>query len=324
MLCGKKSKTYTNYCVFCRHMYNYGMNKFITVKEASIKWNLSERSVRNYCSQGRVSGAVFENGSWLIPIDAKKPTRINEKENKNYLLERLREEKKHLIKGGIYHKLQIDLTYNSNHIEGSELTHDQTRYIFETRTIGMEGVNSSVKVDDLIETINHFSAVDRVIDFANYELSEAFIKELHKILKTGTSDSKLPWFAVGDYKKRANVVGDLETTAPRLVHQEIKELLDEYNKKERHSLEEIIEFHVKFERIHPFQDGNGRVGRLIAFKECLKNNIVPFIIFDEKKMFYYRGLQKWNQERGWLIDTCLDGQDVVKTFLDYFGIEYKN
>ena len=298
------------------------MNKYMSIKEASILWNLSIRSVRNYCALGRVEGAILEGGVWKIPADAKKPVRANEKENKNYLLERLREEKKHGIKGGIYHKLQIDLTYNSNHMEGSELTHDQTRYIFETRTIGVENTNEAVKVDDIIETINHFSMIDRVIDFANYALSEAFIKELHKILKTGTSDSRLSWFKVGDYKRRANVVGDIETTPPRLVSQEMKKLVDEYNKKEKHTLEEIIEFHVKFERIHPFQEGNGRVGRMIAFKECLKNNIVPFIILDSKKMFYYRGLKNWNKEHGWLIDTCLDGQDTVKTYLDYFGIQY--
>ena len=207
-------------------------------------------------------------------------------------------------------------------MEGSELTHDQTRYIFETRTIGIDNVKESVKVDDIVETINHFSMIDRVIDFANYELSETFIKELHKILKTGTSDSRLSWFAVGNYKRRANAVGDIETTAPRLVPQEMKKLVDDYNKKDTHTLEEIIEFHVKFERIHPFQEGNGRVGRMIAFKECLKNNIVPFIILDSKKMFYYRGLNNWNKDHGWLIDTCLDGQDTVKAYLDYFGIQY--
>ena len=298
------------------------MIKYMTIKEASILWNLSERSVRNYCALGRVEGAVIEGGVWKIPLNAKKPVRANEKENKNYLLERLREEKKHGIKGGIYHKLQIDLTYNSNHMEGSELTHDQTRYIFETRTIGIDNAKESVKVDDIVETINHFSMIDRVIDFANYELSETFIKELHKILKTGTSDSRLSWFAVGNYKRRANAVGDIETTAPRLVPQEMKKLVDDYNKKGTHTLEEIIEFHVKFERIHPFQEGNGRVGRMIAFKECLKNNIVPFIILDSKKMFYYRGLKNWNKEHGWLIDTCLDGQDTVKSYLDYFGIQY--
>lgn len=298
------------------------MKKYMTIKEASLLWNVSERSVRNYCALGRVEGAMLEGGVWKIPADAKKPVRANEKENKNYLLERLREEKKHRIKGGIYHKLQIDFTYNSNHMEGSELTHDQTRCIFETRTVGVESVNEAIKVDDIIETINHFSMIDRVIDFANYPLSEAFIKELHKILKTGTSDSRLPYFKVGDYKRRANAVGNIETTSPRLVAIEMKKLVDEYNKKEKHSFEEIIEFHVQFERIHPFQDGNGRVGRLIAFKECLKNNLVPFLILDSKKMFYYRGLTNWNQERGWLIDACLDGQDAVKAYLDYFGIRY--
>ena len=298
------------------------MNKFISVKEASITWNISERSVRNYCASGRVEGAILVGKTWMIPEGSKKPIRSNEKENKNYLLERLRFEKNNQIKGGIYHKLMIDITYNSNHIEGNELTHDETRYIFETRTIGVDK-NTSKKVDDIIETINHFTAIDRVIDFANYKLSETFIKELHKILKSNTNDSRLPYFAVGDYKKVPNEVGDLETTHPRLVAAEMKKLIDDYNKNERHTFEEIVEFHVKFERIHPFQDGNGRVGRLIAFKECLANNIVPFIIFDNKKLFYYRGLKNWNQERGWLIDTCLDGQDIVKTYLDYFNIQYK-
>lgn len=298
------------------------MNKFIGVKEASIKWNISERSVRNYCALGRVKDAVLVGKTWMIPEDAKKPIRSNEKENKNYLLERLRFEKNNQIKGGIYHKLMIDLTYNSNHIEGNELTHDETRYIFETRTIGVDK-NTSKKVDDIIETINHFTAIDHVIDFANYKLSETFIKKLHKILKSNTNDSRLPYFAVGDYKKVANEVGGLETTQPRLVPSEMKKLLDDYNQKESHSFEEIVELHVKFERIHPFQDGNGRVGRLIALKECLANNVVPFIIFDNKKMFYFQGLKKWNQERGWLIDTCLDGQEKVKTYLDYFYIPYK-
>ena len=298
------------------------MTKFISVKETSIKWNLSERSVRNYCALGRVKNAVLVGKTWMIPEDAKKPIRSNEKQNKNYLLERLRFEKNNQIKGGIYHKLMIDLTYNSNHIEGNELTHDETRYIFETRTIGADK-NSIKKVDDIIETINHFTAIDRVIDFAKYELSEAFIKELHKILKSNTNDSRLPYFATGDYKKVPNEIGGIETTHPRLVASTMKKLLDDYNQKDSHSLEEIIEFHVKFERIHPFQDGNGRVGRLIAFKECLANNIVPFIIFDNKKMFYYQGLKNWNQEHSYLMDTCLDGQDKVKTYLDYFNIQYK-
>ena len=298
------------------------MSEFISVKEASIQWNLSERTIRNYCSLGRVDGAILVGKTWAIPVGTKKPKRANEKEGKNYLLERLRFEKKNQIKGGIYHKLMIDLTFNSNHIEGNELTHDETRYIFETRTIGIEK-NTSKKVDDIVETMNHFAAIDRVIDFANYPLSEAFIKELHRILKSNTVDSRLPYFSVGDYKKMPNEVGGLETTHPRLVKSEMKKLLSQYSKKESHSLEEIVEFHVQFERIHPFQDGNGRVGRLIAFKECLKNNLVPFIIFDDKKVFYYRGLKNWDQERGWLMDTCLEGQDLVKTYLDYFNIAYR-
>lgn len=294
----------------------------MSAKEASIKWNLSERSVRNYCASGRVEGAFLADKTWKIPADAKKPIRGNEKENKNYLLERLRSEKDGGVKGGIYHKLMIDLTYNSNHIEGNELTHDETRYIFETRTIGGDQ-NTSKKVDDIIETINHFAAIDRVIEFANYPLSEAFIKELHGILKVNTGDSRLPYFSVGDYKKIPTEVGGRETTHPRLVASEMKRLLDGYQPKKTHTFEEIVEFHVQFERIHPFQDGNGRVGRLIAFKECLKNNLVPFIIFDDKKMFYYRGLKNWNQERGWLLDACRDGQDIVKTYLDYFVIAYR-
>ena len=298
------------------------MSEFISVKEASIQWNLSERTVRNYCSLGRVNGAILMGKTWKIPVGAKKPIRANEKEGKNYLLERLRLEKKNQIKGGIYHKLMIDLTFHSNHMEGNELTHDETRYIFETRTIGIKK-NTSKKVDDILETMNHFAAIDRVIDFANYPLSGAFIKELHGILKSNTVDSRLPYFVVGDYKKMPNEVGGLETTHPRLVGPEMKKLLSQYSKKESHSLEEIVEFHVQFERIHPFQDGNGRVGRLIAFKECLKNNLVPFIIFDDKKVFYYRGLKNWDQERGWLMDTCLEGQDVVKTYLDYFNIAYQ-
>ena len=299
------------------------MINYISVKKASIKWNIAERSVRNYCAQNRVRGAILLHGEWLIPEDSEKPTRLNAKTNKNYLLEKLREEKKHEIPGGIYHKLQVDMTYNSNHIEGSRLTHDQTRYIFETRTISVEK-DKTTNVDELVETINHFTAIDRVIDFANYPLSQNFIKELHQILKRGTSDSRLPYFVVGGYKRLQNIVGGTETTHPRLVPEEMDKLMDWYNKKETHSIKDIIEFHVRFEKIHPFQDGNGRVGRLIVLKECLKNNIVPFIILDEKKEFYYRGLKKWDMEHGWLIDACLDGQDTVKKWLDYFGIKYEN
>ena len=297
------------------------MNNYITVKEASIKWNVAERTVRNYCQKGKIEGATIKNGEWLIPEDFNKPKRLNANKNRNYLLTRLRDERAAQRRGGIDHRLQIDITYNSNHMEGNKLTHDETRYIFETRTIGTYK-GKTTKIDDVIETINHFTAFDRVIDFANYPLSERFIKELHKILKTGTSDAQLSWFAVGDYKKIPNEVGDKQTTHPRLVANAMRDLMNSYNSKENHTIEEIIEFHVNFERIHPFQDGNGRVGRLIAFKECLKNNIVPFIILDEKKEFYYRGLKNWDQERGWLRDTCLDGQDTIKKYLDYFNILY--
>jgi Fic family protein len=296
--------------------------KYLTSNEIAKLWNISERSVRDYCSKGRVLGAYLEGKTWMIPENATKPIRqIRHSNKKSGLLDVLLKEKESRIKGGIYHKLQIEMTYNSNHIEGSKLTHDETRYIYETKTIGVNN-NKAVKVDDIIETVNHFRCVDLAIDFANRKLSESFMKQLHRILKTGTSDSKNPWFMVGDYKLMPNEVGDRVTTDPKEVRQEMKNLVDEYNKKTNHTFEEIVEFHLNFERIHPFQDGNGRVGRLIAFKEYLKNNLVPFIILDSKKEFYYRGLKNWNQERGWLIDICLDGQDTVKAYLDYFKIQY--
>ena len=297
------------------------MKKYLTSNEISKIWKISERSVRDYCSKGRVVGAYLDGKTWMIPEDASKPQRQTRHSNKQRnLLETLRLEKESQIKGGIYHKLQIEMTYNSNHMEGSKLTHDETRYIFETKTIGIE--NKTVKIDDIMETVNHFRCIDLAIDFANRKLSESFIKQLHLILKTNTEDSKKPWFKVGDYKMVENLAGDRETVHPEKVREEMKKLLSNYLKKDNHSFGEIVAFHVEFERIHPFQDGNGRVGRLIAFKECLKNNIVPFIILDSKKMYYYRGLKNWNQERGWLIDTCLDGQDTVKAYLDYFKIEH--
>lgn len=236
------------------------------------------------------------------------------------LLERLKLEKKASLKGGIYHKIQIELTYNSNHMEGSKLTHDQTRYIFETNTIGAE--NDTLNVDDIIETANHFKCIDIIIDRAGNILTENFIKNLHLTLKSGTSDSRKEWFNVGDYKKLPNEVGGKETATPKTVSQKIKALLKEYNQKNEHNLEEIIEFHYKFEMIHPFQDGNGRVGRLIMFKECLKNNIVPFIIDDSLKMFYYRGLSEWDNEKGYFLDTCLSAQDKFKQYLEYFNVPY--
>lgn len=295
--------------------------KYITINEISKKWGVSERSARNYCASGRVVGAYLEGKTWMIPIDAVKPARqIRHAIKIRNLLDTLKDEKDSSLKGGIYHKLQVEMTYNSNHMEGSKLTHDQTRFIYETKTIGVQ--DGAVNVDDVMETINHFRCIDLAIDFAKRKLSETFIKQLHRILKTNTEDSKKTWFMVGDYKLYENIAGDRETVHPDKVKDEMKKLLSNYLKKDKHTFEEIVEFHVDFERIHPFQDGNGRVGRLIAFKECLKNGIVPFIILDSKKDFYYRGLKNWNSDRAWLMDTCLDGQDTVKAYLDYFKIRY--
>ena len=295
--------------------------EYISVEEAAIKWNVSERSVRNYCQKGRVEGAVLVGKTWKIPFDAQKPSRKKRlRKIPNSLLERLIIEKKNKLSGGIYHKLQIDLTYNSNHIEGSKLTHEQTRFIFETKTIGLE--NKTIKVDDIIETINHFRCIDFIIDKANYTLSESFIKQLHRMLKTGTTDSEKDWFALGEYKKLANIVGGQETTLPEVVSYEMKNLIKTYNLSKNKTLHDLIEFHYSFEKIHPFQDGNGRVGRLILFKECLKNNIVPFIIDESLKLFYYRGLREWKNQKGYLLDTCLTAQDRFKKVLDYFKIDY--
>lgn len=295
--------------------------QYLSVSEAAKKWNISERSVRNYCAKGRVPGAFLAGKTWQIPKGAEKPERSNQKkEQPKTLLDILREEKANQYSGGIYHKTQIDLTYNSNHMEGSRLTHDQTRYIFETNTIGLE--NTVLNVDDVIETANHFRCIDRVIDEANVKLSEKLIKELHLILKNGTSDSRKEMFAVGDYKKLPNEVSGMETTLPEEVGDRMEALVKEYNAKADKTLEDILEFHVRFERIHPFQDGNGRVGRLIVFKECLKYHIVPFIIDDSLKMFYYRGLKEWDHEKGYLTDTCLAAQDQYKAYLDYFRIGY--
>lgn len=294
---------------------------YLSVADVAKKWNISERSVRNYCSKGRIEGAFLTGKTWNIPENAKKPERMNKrKEKPKTLLAILQEEKASKYSGGIYHKTQIDLTYNSNHMEGSRLTHDQTRFIFETNTIGIE--NEVLNVDDIIETTNHFRCIDMIIDHVKTELNEKFIKELHFILKSGTSDSKKDWFAVGDYKKFPNEVGNMKTPLPEEVDNLMKDLLKEYNSKKEKTFEDILDFHVQFERIHPFQDGNGRIGRLIMFKECLKYNIVPFIIEDNLKMFYYRGLKEWNNERGYLVDTCLAAQDRYKSCLDYFRINY--
>ncbi len=294
--------------------------KYISVSEFSRKYGISERTARNYCSVGKIEGAYIVGKTWNIPEDAGLPSRKSKAKKVSPLLSALREQQKMQLKGGIYHRTQIDLTYNSNHIEGSRLTHDQTRYIFETHTIGFDG--ESVRIDDIIETVNHFRCIDLIIEQAERQLTESLIKELHLILKTGTSDSRKEWFAVGEYKRLPNEVGGNATSDPENVHRDIKALLKEYNSKKHKTFEDILEFHQRFETIHPFQDGNGRVGRLIMFKECLTNGFVPFIITDDLKLFYYRGLQEWNHVREYLLDTCLTAQDNYKILLDYFKIKY--
>lgn len=282
---------------------------------------VSERTARNYCAQGKIEGAYLIGKTWNIPEDALPPKRSG-KISISPLLTAVREQKDGKIKGGIYHRIQIDLTYNSNHIEGSKLTHDQTRYIFETNTIGIS--EGTVNVDDIIETTNHFRAIDYIIDNTDVKLTEAFVKNLHFLLKSGTSDERKSWFRIGDYKKLPNEVSGNVTVEPENVHKEINALLKEYNGKKNPTLEDIIDFHQRFEAIHPFQDGNGRVGRLIMFRECLRFGYVPFIITDELKMFYYNGLRNWPTIKGYLMDTCLSAQDNFKILLDKFRIKYKD
>lgn len=294
--------------------------EYTSVTEFAKKYGISERTARNYCAVGKIEGATLVGKTWSIPADAELPARKKRKGKISPLLAVLREQKSMGLKGGIYHRTQIDLTYNSNHIEGSRLTHDQTRYIFETNTIGIEG--ESVNVDDIIETVNHFRCIGLIIDRAQEPLTETLIKELYAILKTGTAGSCKEWFAVGEYKRFPNEVGGNETTAPEDVKREIKALMKEYNAKKKKSFDDILDLHQRFEAIHPFQDGNGRVGRLVMFKECLANGSVPFIITDELKMFYYRGLQQWPTIREYLRDTCLTAQDNYKALLDYYRIKY--
>ena len=291
---------------------------YISVTQFARQHDLSERTVRNWCREGKIPGAFLTGKTWSIPVDASLPRKGKYKISP--LLKRLREEKGGRISGGIYHRTQIDLTYNSNHIEGSRLTHEQTRFIFETNTIGITDEN--INVDDIVETTNHFRCIDLIIDRTEDRLTEAFVKELHRILKTGTSDSRKSWFNVGEYKKFPNEVGGSATCPPEEVHARMKSLLSAYNAKTDKVLEDIIDLHQKFETIHPFQDGNGRVGRLVMFKECLANGIVPFIITEELKLFYYRGLREWGHVNGYLTDTCLTAQDYYKKLLDYFNIKY--
>ena len=292
--------------------------EYISVNQFAEKHGISERSARNYCAQGKIEGAFLTGKTWNIPADAALPQRGAGKQKTSPILQVLREQKASRLKGSIYHRTQIDLTYNSNHMEGSKLTHDQTRYIFETNTIGI--TDNVVNVDDIVEAINHFRCIDYIIDHAEERLTENFIKHLHLLLKTGTSDSRKDWFAVGDYKQLPNEVGGQETCPPKEVHRQLKALLTDYNRRRQQALEDVLDFHVRFEQIHPFQDGNGRVGRLVMFKECLANNIIPFIITDELKMFYYRGLKEWGHIKGFLTDTCLTAQDQYKDLLRYFKI----
>lgn len=293
---------------------------FVSVKEYAKAHGIAERTVRNYCVQGKIHGVQLVGKTWSIPSDAALPVRINAKVRISPLLKALREQKDIKMKGGIYHRTQIDLTYNSNHIEGSRLTKEQTRYIFETNTIGI--TSEAINVDDIIETSNHFRCFDFIIDHATEPLTESMIKQLHSILKAGTTDASKPWFAVGEYKRLPNEVGGMETVSPKDVGASIRALLKDYRNKTSVVFEDILDFHQQFEAIHPFQDGNGRVGRLIMFKECLHHGIVPFIITDELKMFYYRGLREWKNIPNYLTDTCLTAQDNYKTSLDYFKVVY--
>jgi len=298
--------------------------KYISVAETAKKWGLTDRAVRRHCSEGLIPGAFITGKTWNVPSDALPPERKNAKKfSDNDLLNIMKYEKDRKIKGGIYHKVQIGLTYNSNHIEGSKLTEDQTRLIFETNTIGADG-DGLLNIDDIIETANHFRCVDYVIDNAKKMLTENMIKTLHLMMKSGTTDSTVKWFRVGDYKLRPNEVGGESTCPPSDVGRKMKKLLEEYNAKETKTLEDVVGFHREFEKIHPFQDGNGRVGRLILFKECLANNIVPFIINEERRWYYYRGLKEWDGERGYLIDTCLSAQDEFREWLSYFAIKEHN
>lgn len=290
--------------------------RLVPEEEYAANHSLTVQTVRDYCAEGKLPGAVQEGEMWRIPADAPLPDGAEH----SPLLLALQEQMESKMRGGIYHRTQIDLTYNSNHIEGSRLSKEQTRYIYETNTIGV--TDEAVSVDDIIETTNHFRCIDFIIEHAEEPLTEEMIKRLHALLKAGTSDADRPWFAVGEYKRLPNEVGGKETAAPEDVPAVMRALLQEYTGKRRVSLEEILDFHYRLEMIHPFQDGNGRVGRLIIFKECLAHHIVPFIITEELKMYYYRGLDRWEEVRGYLLDTCLTAQDRYRAILDYFRITY--
>ena len=292
--------------------------EYISVVQFAEKYGISERTARNYCAEGKIEGAFLTGKTWNIPADAELPPKGKRKLSP--LLSRLREEKEAKLNGGIYHRTQIDLTYNSNHIEGSRLSKEQTRFIFETNTLGI--TTESMSVDDIMETVNHFRCIDYVIDHAMDKITETHIKQLHAILKMNTSDSHKDWFAVGDYKRLPNEVGGGETVQPKEVHKRMKALISEYNAFKNVEFDDILNFHVLFERIHLFQDGNGRVGRLLLFWQCLQSAHVPFVITEELRLFYYRGIQNWGNINGYLRDTCLAAQDNYKLLLDYFKIKY--
>lgn len=293
--------------------------EYISVSQFAKKYGISERTARNYCFTGKIEGAFLTGKTWNIPAEAVLPKRNTKKVSP--LLAALREQKEAQLKGGIYHRVQIDLTYNSNNIEGSRLTKEQTRYIFETNTLGITSENT--RIDDILETINHFRCIDYVIDHASDKITESHIKQLHLILKTNTSDSRKAWFAIGDYKRLANSVGEEETTQPQAVHGQMKLLLADYHALNNVDFDNLLDFHVRFERIHPFQDGNGRVGRLLLFWQCLQVGIAPFIITEDLRLFYYRGIQNWGKINGYLKDTCLTAQDNFKAILDYYKIKYQ-
>jgi Fic family protein len=291
--------------------------EYISASQFAQKYGISERTARNYCAKGKIEGTFLTGKTWNIPAEAALPKRGKKKVSP--LLSALRDQKDTGMKGGIYHRVQIDLTYNSNHIEGSRLTKEQTRFIFETSTLGVTTENT--RIDDIMETVNHFRCIDYVIDHATDKITEAHVKQLHLLLKTNTSDSKKSWFAVGDYKRLANSVGEEETARPEEVHKQMKALLLSYYSIECPDFDALLDFHVRFERIHPFQDGNGRIGRLLLFWQCLQTGIVPFIITEDLRLFYYRGIQNWGKINGYLRDTCLTAQDGFKALLDYFGIK---
>jgi len=298
-------------------LYEQLRRKGITKTDLTSEIGISSRTIAKIAKGEKLSNRTLEKIAAFLGCDAHS---LYQEKSDNLILQILREEKEGRISGGLYHELQVRMTYNSNHIEGSRLTEDQTRMIFETNTID---VGDGISVDDILETVHHFRAIDYVIDKAEEEPTEEMIKHLHYILKHDTKDAALGWFAAGDYKRRANMVGGRETVKPQDVPDRMKALLADYNAKKVITVNDVIAFHAEFEHIHPFQDGNGRVGRLVALKECLRNNIIPFIIEDSKKYYYYRGLSEWRNEKGWLTDTCLDGQDTFIRLLDALDIPWQ-